>query len=320
MQVQKKTQWQVVLTALCITMIFMGGGCASNPPPNIGAPTTTTAPAASQSASMFVAGNSTFSNVKVYSETNGLVWVPLEETTASLDFDLHYANDSFSMGATDPVYSVKVNQTQALVGDKPIELPQAPRFFDHKPYMTTKALSILMGTPVNWNAQNSQVVFNPINDSALSEQQGASAKQPGNSTEQIQSLSVNNVDKSKLIGFARNFLGVPYKFSSGPYDRTHTFDCSSFVQYVYSHFGIHLPRTSRSQAQVGQTVGSSNLQIGDLMFFYTPGRFASNRIVGHVGIYAGNGQFINTYGHPGVTFTDFNNYWRGRFLFAKRVA
>lgn len=319
MMLQKKTQWQVVLATLCITIIFMGGGCTTKQTKNIGAPTTTPAQAG-QSASMFVADNSTFSNVKVYSETNGLVWVPLEETSASIDFDLHYVGDSFTMGATDPVYSVKVNQTQALVGDKPIELPQAPRLFDHKPYMTTQALSTLMGTPVNWNAQNSQIVFNPINDSTLSEQQNASAQQPGSSTEHIQSLSVNNVDKSNLISYAENFLGTPYSFSSGPYDSTHTFDCSSFVQYVYSHFGVNLPRSSQSQAQVGQTVDINNLQTGDLMFFYTPGRFDSNRIVGHVGIYAGNGRFINTYGQPGVTFTDFNTYWRGRFLLAKRVA
>jgi cell wall-associated NlpC family hydrolase len=314
MRFDKKMKLRVVLTTLSITMIFMGGGCTNKQTQNTTSPTPTSAPAV-HSASMLVADNSTFSNVQVYSEPNGLVWVPLEETSSSMDYELHFANGSFSIGGTDPIYSVKVNQTQALAGDKPIELPQAPRYFEHKPYMTTQALSTLIGTPVNWNAQNSQVVFTPINDASLSEKQLGSS-----SAEQVQSLSANSVNKSNLISYAQNFLGTPYKFSAGPYDRTHTFDCSSFVQYVYAHFGVKLPRSSRSQAQVGQTITINNLQPGDLMFFYTPGRFASNRIVGHVGIYAGNGQIVHTYGQPGVTVTQFNKYWRGRFLFAKRVA
>jgi peptidoglycan DL-endopeptidase CwlO len=314
MRFDKKMKLRVVLTTLSITMIFMGGGCTNKQTQNTTSPTPTSAPAV-HSASMLVADNSTFSNVQVYSEPNGLVWVPLEETSSSMDYELHFANGSFSIGGTDPIYSVKVNQTQALAGDKPIELPQAPRYFEHKPYMTTQALSTLIGTPVNWNAQNSQVVFTPINDASLSEKQLGSS-----SAEQVQSLSANSVNKSNLISYAQNFLGTPYKFSAGPYDRTHAFDCSSFVQYVYAHFGVHLPRSSRSQASVGQTIGINDLQTGDLMFFYTPGRFSSNRIVGHVGIYAGNGQIVHTYGQPGVTVTQFNKYWRGRFLHAKRVA
>jgi cell wall-associated NlpC family hydrolase len=178
-----------------------------------------------------------------------------------------------------------------------------------------------MGTQVNWNEQKSQVVITPIDDSSLPKQQSAAASQtPGSSSSgQILSLSLTTAKKSELISLAENFLGTPYKFASGPYESTHTFDCSSFVQYVYARIGVNLPRSTRTQAQVGQTVEVNQLQPGDLMFFYTPGRYASNRIVGHVGIYAGNGKIVQTYGKPGVTVNDFNPYWRGRFLFAKRV-
>jgi cell wall-associated NlpC family hydrolase len=238
-----------------------------------------------------------------------------------MSLDLHNDKNSFAMGNTDPAYSVVVNQTQALRGDNPIELPQAPKYFDHKPYITTQAFSTLMGTQVNWNEQKSQVVITPIDDSSLPKQQSAAASQtPGSSSSgQILSLSLTTAKKSELISLAENFLGTPYKFASGPYESTHTFDCSSFVQYVYARIGVHLPRSTRTQAQVGQTVEVNQLQPGDLMFFYTPGRYASNRIVGHVGIYAGNGKIVQTYGKPGVTVNDFDPYWRGRFLFAKRV-
>ncbi|AJY77678.1 hypothetical protein VN24_11900 [Paenibacillus beijingensis] len=136
---------------------------------------------------------------------------------------------------------------------------------------------------------------------------------------QLRSLSVTSVDKDELIRYAKTFLGVPYDFGTGSYEDTKKFDCSSFVRHVYDHFGIDLPRTSRSQAQVGQTVDEDDLEPGDLMFFYTPGRYESNRIVGHVGMYAGDGQIIQTYGRPGVTISEFDDYWRKRFLHAKRI-
>jgi cell wall-associated NlpC family hydrolase len=314
---QKKTRWRVVLT-LCMTMILIGVGCTNKQTQHNGQPTPASA---GHSASILVANESIFSNIPVYRETNGLVWIPLEESARSMSLDLHNDKNSFAMGNTDPAYSVVVNQTQALRGDNPIELPQAPKFFDRKPYITTQAFSTLMGTQVNWNEQQSQVVITPIDDSSLAKQQSAAASQsPGSSSSgQIMSLSLTTAKKSELISLAETFSGTPYKFGSGPYESTHTFDCSSFVQYVYARFGVDLPRSTRTQSQVGQTVEVNQLQPGDLMFFYTPGRYASNRIVGHVGIYAGNGKIVQTYGKPGVTVSDFNPYWRGRFLFAKRV-
>lgn len=316
---QGKCQRHVVVALCFIISIIFGGGCANNQDQRQGVQT----PAPNgERASMLVADKSTFSNIPVYRETNGLVWVPLKEAAKSMNLDLHRINDSFAMGYTDAAYTVKLNQTQALAGDNPIELPQAPKLFNQKPYITTQALSKLLGTRVNWKAQNSQVVITPINDGSEPEQQNVSdSPQPGmSSTGQMQSLSLTAANKYRLINFGDNFLGTPYKFSAGPYDETRRFDCSSFVQYVYRHFGVNLPRSSRSQSNVGKTVSANQLQVGDLMFFYTPGRYSSNRIVGHVGIYAGDGQVLHTYGKPGVTFTDFSGSWKRRFLFGKRVA
>ncbi|TXK70643.1 C40 family peptidase [Paenibacillus sp. N3.4] len=306
--IEKKPQWQAIFT-ICITLILIMGGCTNQKSQNIALPSP--APT-SQSAKMQVANSPTISNVQIYKDSNGQVWVPLEETAKSMDMNLHYINDSYNIGETDAIYSVKADQTAAAEGDKIKELPQAPKHFDKKIYMTTQALSTLIGTQVNWNDQNSHVVITPIDDSSLTAQQNASG--------QIQSLGVRTTNKGEIINYARQFLGTPYQFSARPYESTHMFDCSSFVKYVYSHFGVSLPRSSRSQSQVGQSVDINQLQPGDLMFFYTPGRYASNRIVGHVGMYAGNGQIIHTYGRPGVTITDLNNYWRNRLLFAKRVS
>jgi cell wall-associated NlpC family hydrolase len=266
------------------------------------------------SASLLVGNEPIFSNVPIYKEANGLVWVPLEETAKALEFDVHYTNAGYSVGDTDSIIHLKMDQTQATAADNTIGLPQAPKLIDNKPYATTQSLSTLFGTPVNWNDSKTQVVVSPVDDSSLPYQQNKA----GNGI--TRSLSAaTTVNTSDLINFAKTFLGTPYRFASGPYDQTHTFDCSSFVQYVYGHYGVHLPRSSRAQSLVGQPVPVDQLQPGDLMFFYTPGRYASNRIVGHVGMYAGNGQIIQTFGHPGVTISPFNSYWRNRLLFVKRV-
>ena len=84
-----------------------------------------------------------------------------------------------------------------------------------------------------------------------------------------------------ILEYAKNFIGKPYVYGgNGP----NSFDCSGLVKYVYSHFGISLPRTSYSQLNVGVPVSFSDLQVGDLVFF---------RGAGHVGIYAGGGNYLH---------------------------
>lgn len=85
-----------------------------------------------------------------------------------------------------------------------------------------------------------------------------------------------------IVSYAYNFLGTPYKWgANGP----GSFDCSGFTCYVYSHFGIGLPRTSGSQSGTGSYVSRNSLQPGDLVFFGSP--------VHHVGIYVGGGCYIH---------------------------
>ncbi|GAA0179395.1 NlpC/P60 family protein [Clostridium sediminicola] len=94
-----------------------------------------------------------------------------------------------------------------------------------------------------------------------------------------------NVSSNAIVAYASNFLGRPYRWgATGP----NSFDCSGFTKYVMAHFGIKIPRTSRSQAKAGTRVSRSNLRPGDLVFFAKPGR-----AVHHVGIYVGNNSYIH---------------------------
>jgi cell wall-associated NlpC family hydrolase len=83
--------------------------------------------------------------------------------------------------------------------------------------------------------------------------------------------------------------GTPYVYGGAA---PGGFDCSGLVQWIYKQVGITLPRTAASQSGVGHPVSLSQLQPGDLLFFYKP--------VDHVVIYVGNGKIAEASqpGHP----------------------
>jgi cell wall-associated NlpC family hydrolase len=81
------------------------------------------------------------------------------------------------------------------------------------------------------------------------------------------------------------------------------FDCSGLTSYAYAAAGVTLPHSSRSQSTMGRQVSRSELQPGDLVFYYTP--------ISHVALYIGNGMIVHarTYGSPvAVTSVDQKGY------------
>ncbi|ELC8428402.1 cell wall-binding protein [Clostridium perfringens] len=90
------------------------------------------------------------------------------------------------------------------------------------------------------------------------------------------------------------------------------FDCSSLVHYCYSNAGIKLGDrssvTTWSLLELGRAVPPSEMKRGDLLFFDTAGRN------GHVGIWLGDGKFLNDSSSKGVSIGDLNSpYWRSNF-------
>lgn len=87
---------------------------------------------------------------------------------------------------------------------------------------------------------------------------------------------------AKVIAFATAQIGKPYVYGAAGPD---AYDCSGLTMSAFRTVGITLPRTSSQQYQVGRRVTLSQLQPGDLVFFYTP--------VSHVGIYIGDGKIVH---------------------------
>lgn len=115
-----------------------------------------------------------------------------------------------------------------------------------------------------------------------------------------------------ILAKARGLIGVPYVWGG---TSPSGFDCSGFTQYVFASQGITIPRTSINQYSTGSSVAFNSLRPGDLVFFSLSG----NGIVSHVGIYIGNGQFINATTSKGVTISSFSPYWMNIYVGAKRV-
>lgn len=87
------------------------------------------------------------------------------------------------------------------------------------------------------------------------------------------------------------------------------FDCSGLVQWIYKQVGITLPRTAAAQSTVGHPVSLSELQPGDLLFFYKP--------VDHVVIYVGDGKIAEA-SQPGQPVHVRAMYTNG-FVGARRI-
>ena len=85
-----------------------------------------------------------------------------------------------------------------------------------------------------------------------------------------------------VVAYARAQVGKPYCYGgAGP----GCYDCSGLTMMAWRQAGVSLPHSSASQYNVGRRISASELQPGDLVFYYSP--------ISHVSVYIGNGQRIS---------------------------
>lgn len=136
------------------------------------------------------------------------------------------------------------------------------------------------------------------------------------STDVIPGVGVKQLRKlrAKVLALAEEQLGVPYVYGgmspSG-------FDCSGFVKYIYDEMGYTINRTADTQLVSGVAVNREDLQPGDLVFFCATTN--DGAITSHVGIYAGDNQFIHA-ASDGIRYSSLDDdYYADKYLCARRI-
>jgi cell wall-associated NlpC family hydrolase len=133
-------------------------------------------------------------------------------------------------------------------------------------------------TNTNTAASNANTTSS-TNTAASSSQAVSQAPTASTST----ATTTASASASAITSYALTFLGVPYVWGG---TTPSGFDCSGLVQYVYSHFGINLGRTTYTQQYAGTKISVASAQAGDLYFW---GSYGSAY---HVAIALGGGQYV----------------------------
>ena len=129
-----------------------------------------------------------------------------------------------------------------------------------------------------------------------------------------------------IASFAKFWEGVPYEYGGavlpevnatgyieegkGPDEKKgrgdgRGVDSSGFIQAVYGHFDIGIPRSCKEQAKIGTSIPIKDIMPGDLIFYG-----ASDDKVTHVGIYIGKGKVIHSSSKAGKVIISDMNYRR----------
>jgi cell wall-associated NlpC family hydrolase len=137
--------------------------------------------------------------------------------------------------------------------------------------------------------------------------QSAAAATTSNSPVSV--VSAPTVSKSQtVIDEAKKYIGVPYVWGGST---PAGFDCSGFVNYVFTNVGVSVPRTVATLWADEKSISTPNP--GDLVFF----DINQNGVPSHVGIYLGNNQMIHA-GSSGITISDISTaYWKTRYMGAR---
>ena len=120
-----------------------------------------------------------------------------------------------------------------------------------------------------------------------------------------------NPKGNDIVSIAMSLVGSSYVYG-GNSPQT-GYDCSGFVQYVYSQVGKSISRSSYTQANDGVGVSLADAQPGDIMTWGHGGR------VTHSSIYIGNGQIVHAMNsNTGVVVSNVNGWTNYDTLMAVR--
>jgi Lysozyme-like/NlpC/P60 family len=130
----------------------------------------------------------------------------------------------------------------------------------------------------------------------------------GNGSLVVVGDGTQSFDVKEVHNIMKQFIGRPYIWG-GRTPAAGGFDCSGLLEYAFAQVGIDLYGTAQSQYNKTVPVPEDQIKPGDLVFFstYKPG-------ASHVGMYVGDGEFINANGHKGTSYSSVEE-WKDLYPF-----
>jgi murein DD-endopeptidase / murein LD-carboxypeptidase len=132
-------------------------------------------------------------------------------------------------------------------------------------------------------------------------------------------INTKNISADEVVTFAETLVGVKYKY--GSVIKENGFDCSGFINYVFNHFKISVPRVSSDFTNAGKEIPIRESKRGDIILF--TGSNANSGVVGHMGIITQNKngelKFIHAAESSGVMISGMNFYFVSRFVKVNRI-
>lgn len=226
----------------------------------------------------------------------GIILALIQQESSGRSLDVMQSSESIGLppGAiTDPEYSIEVGMNhfasvlKKANGDIKLALQSynfGPGFIDYAKARggyskeVAIAFSRMQAAKLGWSS------YGDVNyvDHVLRYYQGSTESVP------VAGSGGQSFDVDAVHNIMRQYLGWSYVWG-GRKPSHGGFDCSGLIEYAFGKIGKNLSGTAATQYSKTVPVPESQAKPGDLVFFstYKPGP-------SHVGMYVGNGKFINS--------------------------
>jgi len=120
-------------------------------------------------------------------------------------------------------------------------------------------------------------------------------------------------DVQAVLNVMSEYLGLPYVWD-GKTPEKGGFDCSGLMSYAFGKIGINLTGDAQTQFNSTVKVKEAEAKPGDLVF-----RETYKKAPSHVGMYLGDGKFINSGSTYGVSIDKISRWKNYKFLGYRRI-
>jgi lipoprotein Spr len=215
-----------------------------------------------------------------------------------------FSGTTMSASAQKAVNAVKFNNVQAKKSVQFIEGIEIKRSATPPAEIDLWAVPVKKPAPVaeTTSSKTKTVIISGDADGAIENISGLQFKYA-----QLLDMEVEAITNLKLFTVIEEWWATRYHYGGST---KKGIDCSAFTGTLMNQvYNITLQRTARDQYDQCFKVNREDLTEGDLVFFNTRGG------VSHVGVYLGNGYFVHSSVHSGVTISSLDeDYYNRKFI------